>query len=130
MDTIDNIIDKIKDMDIPGILAILFDKIASGAWIVGRATTRQLLCLYYTLKEGDLTLNQKAWIYAALAYVLIPNDLLPRKVFHILGLTDDAVALMYVVAKVKDHITPQILQKVEIQLDKWFGYDISQADEQ
>ena len=130
METIDNIIDKIKEFNIPGKAADIFGKIAAGAKTVGRATTRQLLCLYYTLKEGNLTGSQKAWIYAALAYVLIPGDLLPRRVFYILGLTDDAVALAYVVAKVKDHITPQILQKVDIQLDKWFGYEISMVEEQ
>lgn len=50
--------------------------------------------------------------------------------FHILGITDDALALGYVIAKVKDKITPQIEQKVAMQLDKWFGYEISMVDEQ
>lgn len=40
------------------------------------------------------------------------------------------MALGFVIAKVKDKITPQIEQKVAIQLDKWFGYEISMVDEQ
>ena len=72
----------------------------------------------------DLASFLKALVYAALAYVLIPGDLIPRKVFHLLGLTDDALAIAYVIKQVKDSITPQILQKVEMQLDKWFGYEV------
>ena len=63
-------------------------------------------------------------------YVLGPGDLIPRRIFHILGITDDALALGYVIAKAKCKITPQIEQKVAMQLDKWFGYEISMVDEQ
>lgn len=107
-----------------------FGKIASGAKQLGRTVTSQLLCLYYVLKEGELSGSEKAWIYAALVYVLVPGDLIPRRVFNILGITDDALALGFVIAKVKDKITPQIEQKVAMQLDKWFGYEISMVDEQ
>ena len=73
--------------------------------------------------------NNLAWIYAALVYVLVPGDLIPRRLFRILGITDDALALGFVIAKVKDKITPQIEQKVAMRLDKWFGYEISMVDE-
>jgi len=128
--TIDNIIEKLRNLEITDTLKDLLGKIAFGAKTLGRATTRQLLCLYYVLKEGKLSGSEKAWIYAALVYVLVPGDLIPRRVFHILGITDDALAIAFVIGKVKDKITPQILQKVEIQLDQWFGYEISQVDEQ
>lgn len=128
--SIDAIIESIRNLEFPDVLKDFFGKIAAGAKRLGRATTRQLLCLYYVLKEGELSGSEKAWIYAALVYVLVPNDLIPRRVFHILGITDDALALGYVVAKVKDKISPQIIQKVEMQLDKWFGYEISMVDEQ
>lgn len=128
--SIDSIIESIKDLELPDILKDLFGKIASGAKQLGRFTTGQLLRLYYVLKEGDFSGSEKAWIYAALVYVLVPGDLIPRRVFRILGITDDALALGYVIAKVKDKITPQIEQKVEIQLDKWFGHEISMFNEQ
>jgi len=128
--TIDSIIRRLKDIELPDMLTDIFGIIARNARILGRAATKQLLCLYYTLKEGELTGSEKAWIYAALVYVLVPGDLLPRRVFHLMGYTDDALALMYVIRKVKDKITPQILQKVEMQLDQWFGYEISKTDEQ
>ena len=41
-----------------------------------------------------------------------------------MGITDDALALMYVINKVRDNITPEIIQKVDMLLDQWFGYRI------
>ena len=119
----------IKNLELPDVLKDIFGKIASGAEQLGRFVTGQLLRLYYVLKEGDLSTSEKAWIYAALAYVLVSGDLMPRRVFRVFGITDDALALGYVIAKVKDKITPQIEQRVAIQLDKWFGYEISLADD-
>lgn len=126
---IDTLTEKLKNLDLAETLRSLFNKIAVGARTMGRLTSRQLLCLYYVLKEGNLSTSEIVWIYAALVYVLIPGDLIPRRVFHLLGLTDDALALAFVISKVKYKITPQILQKVEMQLDTWFGYEITQIDE-
>lgn len=128
--SIDSVIESIKNLELPDVLKDLFGKIAAGAKQLGRFATGQLLRLYYVLKEGELSGSEKAWIYAALVYVLVPGDLIPRRLFHILGITDDALALGYVIVKVKDKITPQIEQKVAMQLDKWFGYEISMVDEQ
>lgn len=119
--SIESIIERIKHLELSDVLKDLFGKIASGAKQLGRFATEQLLILYYVLKEGNLSGSEKAWIYAALAYVLVPGDLIPRRVFHILGITDDVLALGYVIAKVKDKITPKIEQMITMQLDKWFG---------
>lgn len=128
--SIDSIIESIKNIELPDILKDIFGKIASGAKQLGRFATGQLLKLYYVLKEGVLSTSEKAWIYAALVYVLVPGDLIPRRLFRVLGITDDALALGFVIAKVKEKITPQIEQKVAMQLDKWFGYEISLMGEQ
>ena len=128
--SIDSIIESIKNLEFTDTLKGFFGKIAAGANRLGRAVTGQLLSLYYVFKEGDLSTSEKAWIYAALVYVLFQEDLIPHRVFHILGITDDAMALGYVIAKVKNKITPQIEQKVAMQMDKWFGYEISVVDEQ
>ena len=116
----------LKNIDFQDIL----DRLAGLAKTLGRAVTKVMLCMYYVLKEGKLTSNEKLLIYASLIYVIVPGDLLPRKVFRLLGVTDDAIAVLYIYKKIQGKITPQILQKVEMQLDKWFGYNISFVDEQ
>ncbi|MCQ2151918.1 MAG: DUF1232 domain-containing protein [Bacteroidales bacterium] len=105
-------------------LKILFGKIAATASRVGRPIARQLLYLYFVLTGSELTSSQKLWIGAAIAYIIVPNDFLPRRIFRIVGITDDALALMYVINKVRDNITPEIIQKVDMLLDQWFGYRI------
>ncbi len=108
----------------------LYSKIATGAKQLGRSVTRVLLCLYFVLKNGNIPAKEKLLIYAGILYVVVPNDLLPRRVFHAIGITDDIFALAFVFKKVKSHITPQMVQEVDKLLDKWFGYDISYVDEQ
>ena len=95
-------------------LKILFGKIAAAASRVGRPVARQLLYLYFVLKGSELTSTQKLWIVAAIAYIIVPNDFLPRRIFRIVGITDDALALMYVINKVRDNITPEIIQTKEL----------------
>lgn len=101
--------------------------IASKARAIGREAAKYLLILWYVLSEGDLTPSEKTLVCAALAYVLVPGDIIPRRIFKLLGITDDMLAIVYVVRTVRERVTPQIMQKVEMQLDKWFGYRINAA---
>ncbi len=105
----------------------LFNLLRQYAHKFGRTAARPMLRLYYVLKEGDLTSTERILVYAAVVYVLVPGDLLPRRIFHVIGLMDDAAAVAFVVKKVKKKLTPQIEQHVEMKLDEWFGYQVSQA---
>ena len=107
----------------------LFSFIKTAARTLGKELTRLLLTMYYVLREGDLTSSEKLMILAAIIYVLVPGDFLPRRVFKMLGLTDDALAIAFVIKKVHGRITPHIEQKVSMQLDKWFGYDVVRPEE-
>lgn len=127
---LDSLFDRLKSVDYGKLLESFYDTIVTAGNKLGRGASRYMLYLYYILKEGDMTANERALAYAALAYILIPGDLLPRRVFHLLGITDDAVALVYVIKKVKGKLTPEIKMKVEKQLDDWFGYKITRPDEQ
>ena len=103
----------------------LFNTLHQFALKAGRTTARQVLRLYYVLKEGDLTSSERIWVFAALVYILVPGDLIPRRVFHIIGLADDAAAVIFIVRKVQNKLTPLIEQHVEMKLDEWFGYQVS-----
>ena len=121
---LDSFFDRLDKIDFRNELGDLFSGICQGASKIGRALSKQVLCLYYTLKEGDLSGSEKIWIYLALLYVLIPGDFIPRRIFGLIGLMDDFAVVAYVVTKVKNKITPDILAKVEHNLDEWFGYEI------
>lgn len=88
---------------------------------VGRAGARIVLQFYYTMLEGDLSASEKAMVFAGIAYIVVPRDLLPRKLLKWFGLLDDIGVAAWIVDRIGKSITPAIERKVENVLDKWFG---------
>ena len=73
------------------------------------------------MRDAETTTLEKALIYGAIAYIVIPSDLLPRRVLGLLGILDDATVIAYVFNKISKKITVEITNKVEETLDNWFG---------
>lgn len=115
------LIRRLRSINFKRELQRLWADIAQFARKLGFVATRELLTLYYALSEGDLTPKERAFTYAAIAYVLIPNDLLSRKVFGLLGITDDATALVYAFRKIQKSITPEIRLKAVMKAEEWFA---------
>jgi len=116
---------RLRSINLKRELQRIYDSIMPVARKVGRTTSQWLMTLYYAISEGDLTPKERAFTYAALIYVLVPGDLLPRRIFGLLGITDDATALIYAIQKIKKAITPEIRQKAQMKVDEWFGPEIS-----
>lgn len=95
----------------------------------GRIAARPLLQLWFVMTDEKTPLRDKALIYAALIYLIMPGDLLPRRVFKLLGVMDDLGALMLVYARVKRLVTPAIDLRVEQLLDEWFGIRCELVDD-
>jgi len=108
-----------------GDLNVLLSYLKIAAVRMGRVAAKPLLQLYYVMYEGDLNSVDRLKVYAALAYVILPGDIIPARVFHLLGLTDDLLAISYLYKKISKHITPEIDLKVDRKLDEWFGYKIT-----
>lgn len=89
----------------------------------GRIATRPVLQLYFVLRDEKTTLADKALIYGCLTYVVMPHSLIPRKVYKLLGLTDEAFALMAVLQRMNSKITTEINAKTDRLLDTWFGHE-------
>lgn len=86
-----------------------------------KATTKMLLELYYVMIDKNTAGSDKLLIGAAIAYQVLPTDLLPKKRFGLFGFTDNIAALAFAYNKMKAAITPEISTKVEAMLTKWFG---------
>ena len=95
---------------------------------MGRSATRPVLELYYVLKAPTTPKWDKTIIIAALAYQLLPKDLLSRKKFGIIGLLDNAATLGIAYSKIKKRITPEIKLEVEKNLNNWFGSEYKIID--
>lgn len=87
----------------------------------GRVAARPLLQWWYVMQDEKTSLMDKALIYGAIAYIIIPSDLLPRRVLHFIGVLDDVAVATWLTKKVSSMLTDQIRNAVEDKLDEWFG---------
>ena len=114
-------LEKLKETDWKAKSKEIFAKIGQYAKKAGRVATKPLLQLYYVLTMGETTTLEKALIVGAILYTVMPFSLIPFKAHRILGLLDEGLAVLYVVKKVQNKLTPEIDQKVEETLNEWFG---------
>ena len=118
---INGLLDKLKNVDWKKKSSNMLGKIGTYAKKAGRVATKPLLQLYYVLTMGETTTLEKALIVGAILYTILPFSLIPYKAHKILGLLDEGLAVVYVVKKVQNKITPEINAKVDETLNQWFG---------
>ena len=115
------LLDRLRNVNWKTQFALLWDKLKTYALQAGRVATKPILTFYYVMHQTETTTLEKALIYGAIAYIIIPSDLLPRRTLSILGILDDAAVIAYVYKKISNKITAEITNKVEDTLDRWFG---------
>lgn len=115
------LLDRLRNVDWKTQFALLWDKLKTYSLQAGRVATKPILTFYYVMHQTETTTLEKALIYGAIAYIIIPSDLLPRRTLSILGILDDAAVIAYVYKKISGKITIEITNKVEDTLDRWFG---------
>lgn len=111
------------DLKMPG-------KIKKAARNAGIKVLYYVLVLYYALKGKNISAKDRALVYGALGYFLLPIDILPD-VIPFCGYADDYAALAFVIFKVAKSITPQTKEMAKARLRELFGdYDESEIDDQ
>lgn len=102
-------------------LSLLWNSFKGFAQRVGRRTARTSLLLYYVLKSDTISKRDKAIIYAALAYLILPIDIIRSRRFGLLGWVDEYLAINVVFDRMQKYITPTMYTQAEKQLDAWMG---------
>ncbi|MBQ7530268.1 MAG: DUF1232 domain-containing protein [Paludibacteraceae bacterium] len=100
-------------------LNLLWNNLGGFARRVGRSMARTPLLLYYVLKDDKTAAKDKAIIYAALAYLILPVDLISARKNPILGWADEILSIEIVYDRMRKYITPDMYRRAEAQLDKW-----------
>lgn len=77
--------------------------------------------MYYVLKSDRTPTSAKMIIYGALAYLILPINLISQKRHPILGWADEVAAIALAYKKVKQYITPEMEQQSENTLNQWFA---------
>lgn len=114
------LIDKLKNVNLREKYADLSQRIKVYAKKAGRVAAKPLLIFYYVLKDESLTSKDKMIIYGCILYVISPVSIIPQHVFRLLGVMDEATAILVVIRRVRDRVTPEIVQKAEATLAEWF----------
>ena len=97
----------------------LWSKIKSVAKKAGSKTIYMVLLLHYVLKSPDVSIKEKAKIYGALGYFILPIDLIPDAIPFV-GYSDDITALASILHSVWKNVTPEIKQQSQQKLKDWF----------
>ena len=88
---------------------------------VSRIGARPVLLLYYVMTDEATPRSVKITIGSALAYLVLPVDIISSKEHPFLGRVDEAAAIVLAYQKVRKYITPEIEHKTDATLDKWFA---------
>lgn len=116
---------KLKDSDDwKEVLRETWDQIVIYSKQAGRSATREVLRVYFSITGDTLPIEDRIILLAGIIYIVIPSDFVPVKKYGILGILDDAAVLAYVENKLKHCMTPEINEKVESTLTKWFGPEL------
>lgn len=86
---------------------------------VGRIAARPVILTYYVMMDNHTPMSDKITLATAIAYVVLPVDLLSAKRFPIIGWLDEVMSLSVAYQKIQSHVTEQMQQKADKLLDKW-----------
>ncbi len=85
----------------------------------GRVIAQPALEAMEMIMDKETPPQARVSMMAALAYLLMPLDLVPD-IIPAAGFSDDLVALTAVISLWSNHITPEIRNRARLKLDKWF----------
>lgn len=99
-------------------------RVAGGFWCTFKRASRhipfadELVAAYYCALDPKTPLRARGTILAALAYFVLPFDLVPDFILG-LGFTDDIAVLTAAIANIRAHITPEHRNAARGALDRF-----------
>ena len=83
-------------------------------------TARPVILTYYVMMDEHTPMSDKMALGTAIAYVVLPIDLLSAKRLPIIGWLDEVMSLSVAYQKVHSHVTKEMERKADELLDEWF----------
>jgi uncharacterized membrane protein YkvA (DUF1232 family) len=97
-----------------------WSKLAKIAKKAGRDLVEKALWLFYAAQSPGTPTWAKTTIYGALAYLVLPTDLIPDFI-PVIGLADDAGAIAAALGLVTVYVDDEVKAKASEKILAWFG---------
>lgn len=110
------------DIQLPAVIERNEEKVRVGFWTkftrvaASLPFAGDLLAAYYCTRDPETPLRVRAVLLAALAYFVVPTDMIPDFIAG-LGFSDDAAVLMTAIGMISNHLKPDHRDKAERTLD-------------
>jgi len=105
----------------------LWGKLGKVAKNLGARAVYLVLLLFYVTQDPNVPKKDKAMIYGALGYFILPLDLIPDAI-PVVGYSDDLAALMAVLKLTWNNISQDTIDKARFRVKKWFGDGVVDDD--
>lgn len=106
--------------------AKFWDVLKRRSKVIGKELVYKVLQLYYVMLKGNVSLQHKAVIVGALAYLILPVDAVPDFI-PVYGWADDASVITAALIAVADAVDDDVNAMAEKQCNKYFGKSIIAA---
>ena len=100
--------------------AAFFEKAMKFAKVIGREALYKAFQLYYVLQKPELPTKTKTILMGALAYLVLPADLVPD-VLPIVGYSDDFAVIAYAFWQALPYMDDEVNAKADKMIRKIFG---------
>jgi uncharacterized membrane protein YkvA (DUF1232 family) len=97
-----------------------WQKLAVFGRFAGYEVVEKALWLYYAADRPDTPKWAKATVYGALAYFVLPADVV-ADIIPIAGYTDDLTVLVLAVTTIGGYVDAQVKEKAARTLARWFA---------
>ncbi len=96
-----------------------WNKVKNSAQSAGKELIGKALTLFYYAKDPEVPVKDKAIVFGALGYFILPFDAIPDALPG-LGFTDDLGVIVAAYKAIAKNITEEHKQKAKEQMEKWF----------
>ncbi len=110
------------EIQLPAVIERNEEKVRVGFWTkftrvaASLPFAGDLLAAYYCTRDPETPLRVRAVLLAALAYFVVPIDMIPDFIAG-LGFSDDAAVLMTAIGMISNHLKPDHRDKAQRTLD-------------
>lgn len=97
-----------------------WEKVRASLKVAGKNLIEPVLQLYYVASQSETPLKVRAAVWGALAYFVLPFDVVPDAL-PVVGYGDDLALVLNTLAMAQPYLTGEIKERAKQKINEWFG---------